>query len=74
VSLGATTPAAAQKLLWTVFAECEQPVEIDWLSHDQQWAVDTCLDARLPLLKGEGHVFLRGQPRMSPYLPSGALG
>jgi GNAT superfamily N-acetyltransferase len=74
VSLGATTPAVAQQLLWTVFAECEQPVEIDWLSFDQQWALDTCLDARLPLLQGEGHVFLRGQPRMSPYLPSGALG
>lgn len=74
VSLGASDPAVAQQLLWTVFAECEQPVEIDWLSHDQQWAIDTCLDAQLPLTKGEGHVFLRGQPPMSPYLPSGALG
>lgn len=74
VSLGALDPAVAQQLLWTVFAESDQPVEVDWLSADQQWAVDTCLDARLPLLKGEGHVFLRGQPPMSPYLPSGALG
>ena len=74
VSLGALDPAVAQELLWTVFAECDQPVEVDWLSHDQQWAVDTCLDARLPLNKGEGHVFLRGQPPMSPYLPGGALG
>ncbi|MDX6266559.1 MAG: hypothetical protein QOD70_1299, partial [Frankiales bacterium] len=38
------------------------------------WAIDVCLEGRLPLLKGEGHVFLRGQPPMSPYLPSGALG
>ena len=74
VSMGALDPAVAQDLLWTVFAECDQPVEIDWLSHDQQWAIDTCLDARLPLNKGEGHLFLRGQPPMSPYLPGGALG
>ena len=74
VSLGATTPEVAQQLLWTVFAETEGTVEVDWLAHDQQWAIDTCLDARLPLLKGEGHLFLRGQPAMSPYLPSGALG
>jgi predicted N-acetyltransferase YhbS len=74
VSLGATDPATAAELLWTVLAEAPQPVEIHWLAHDQQWAIDVCLDARLPLLKGEGHVFLRGQPPMSPYLPSGALG
>ncbi len=74
VSLGALEPAVAQELLWTVFAESKQPVEIDWLAHDQQWAIDTCLDARLPLGKGEGHLFLKGQPPMSPYLPGGALG
>jgi predicted N-acetyltransferase YhbS len=74
VSLGALQPAVAQQLLWTVLAEAEQPVELDWLAHDQQWAIDTCLDARLPLLKGEGHLFLRGQPAMTPYLPSGSLG
>ncbi|MCU1595913.1 MAG: family N-acetyltransferase [Frankiales bacterium] len=72
--LGARTPASAQKLLWTALAESPMPIEIDWLAHDQQWAVDVCLDARLPLLKGEGHLFLRGQPPMSPYLPGGALG
>lgn len=74
VSLGARDPATAQELLWTVLAEAPQPVEIDWLAHDQQWAVDVCLDARMPLLPGEGHLFLRGQPPMSPYLPSGSLG
>jgi GNAT superfamily N-acetyltransferase len=73
-SLAATTPQIAAELLWTVFAEAPEPVEVDWLAHDQQWAIDVCLDARLPLLKGGGHVFLRGQPPMSPYLPSGALG
>ena len=74
VSLGAGDPGTAAELLWTVLAEAPQPVEIDWLAHDQQWAIDVCLEARLPLLKGEGHLFLRGQPPMSPYLPGGALG
>jgi predicted N-acetyltransferase YhbS len=74
VSLAAKDPGTAAELLWTVLAEAPDPVEIDWLAHDQQWAIDVCLEARLPLLKGEGHVFLRGQPPMSPYLPSGALG
>ncbi len=74
VSLGAKDPATASALLWAVLAEAPAPVEIDWLGHDQQWAIDVCLEARLPLLPGEGHVFLRGQPPMSPYLPGGALG
>jgi predicted N-acetyltransferase YhbS len=74
VSLGAQDPRTSAELLWTVFAETTQPVQVDWLSHDQQWAIDVCLDARLPLLKGEGHLFLRGQTPMSPYLPGGALG
>jgi predicted N-acetyltransferase YhbS len=74
VSLAADDPGTAAELLWTALAEAPAPVEIDWLAHDQQWAIDVCLDARLPLLKGEGHLFLRGQPPMSPYLPSGSLG
>jgi GNAT superfamily N-acetyltransferase len=74
VSLAANDPGTAAELLWTVLAEAPAPVEIDWLAHDQQWAIDVCLDARLPLLKGEGHLFLRGQPPMSAYLPSGSLG
>lgn len=74
VSLGALDEASAADLLWTVIAESPEPVEIDWLTYNQQWAIDVCLDARLPLLKGEGHLFLRGQPPMSPYLPGGALG
>jgi GNAT superfamily N-acetyltransferase len=74
VSLGATHPLTAADLLWTAIAESSAPVEIDWLAHDQQWAIDVCLDARLPLLPGQGHLFLRGQPPMTPYLPGGALG
>ena len=73
-SLGARDPRTAQSLLWAVLAQTADKAEIDWLAHDQQWAIDVCLDARLPLLKAEGHVFLRGQPPMSPYLPNGALG
>jgi GNAT superfamily N-acetyltransferase len=74
VQLAATRPSVARDLLWTAFAELEGPVTVDWLAHDQQWAIDTCLDAGLPLLPGEGHLFLKGQPLMSPYLPGGALG
>jgi predicted N-acetyltransferase YhbS len=75
MSMGATDPAVAQELLWAVLAESgDGPVTVDWLAHDQQWAVDVCLDARMALVAGEGHVLLRGQPPMSPYLPGGALG
>lgn len=73
-SLGARSARSAQRLLWSVLAELEGPIDVDWLAYDQQWAIDVCLDARLPLLKGEGHLFLRGQPPMMNYLPGGALG
>ncbi|HTL23989.1 MAG TPA: GNAT family N-acetyltransferase [Mycobacteriales bacterium] len=71
--LGAVDEATARDLLWTVLAEATEPVEIDWLGADQQWGVDVCLDARLTLGAGAS-VCLRGQPTMSPYLPSGAFG
>jgi hypothetical protein len=71
--LGATTEAAARQLLWASLAEAGEEVEVDWLSANQQWAIDVCLDARLSLKAGAS-LCLRGQPAMSPYLPSGALG
>ncbi|MCW2600364.1 MAG: family N-acetyltransferase [Frankiales bacterium] len=73
VWLGATTEDAARRLLWTSIAEAGDEVEVDWLGGNQQWATDVCLDARLGL-KGGASLCLRGQPTMSPYLPSGALG
>jgi len=71
--LGATDDATARDLLWATLAEAPGQVEIDWLTADQQWAVDVCLDARLTLGRGAS-VCLRGQRRMSPYLPAGAFG
>lgn len=71
--LGATTEDIARRLLWTSIAEAGGEVEVDWLSANQQWAVDVCLDAHLAL-KGGASLCLCGQPTMSPYLPNGALG
>jgi len=73
VWLGATTEDAARRLLWTALAEAGDTVEVDWLSANQQWAIDVCLDAHLALGAGAS-LCLRGQPTMSPYLPNGALG
>jgi len=71
--LGATDDETARELLWASLAEAPGEVEVDWLTADQQWAIDVCLDARLSLGRGAS-VCLRGQPRMSPYLPAGAFG
>lgn len=71
--LGATDEGAARDLLWATLAEAPGEVEVDWLTADQQWAVDVCLDAHLTLGRGAS-LCLRGQRRMSPYLPAGAFG
>jgi GNAT superfamily N-acetyltransferase len=73
VTLGATTEHAARRLLTETLRANDGEIEVDWLSADQQWAIDVCLDARLSL-EGGATVCLRGQPRMTPYLPSGAIG
>ena len=72
--LAATDEQTARDLLWTALAEATAPLEVDWLTADQQWAIDVCLDARL-LLRPGASLALRGQPRLvSPYLPCGAFG
>jgi GNAT superfamily N-acetyltransferase len=73
VWLAATDDDTARDLLWTVLAEAPGTVEVDWLAANQQWAIDVCLDAGLTLTSGAS-LALRGQPMMSPYLPSGAFG
>ena len=73
VTLGATTEHAARRLLLAALRANNGEVEVDWLSADQQWAIEVCIEARLTLMAG-ATVCLRGQPRMSPYLPSGAIG
>ena len=76
--LGATTPQAAVALLQTALAEAAKPVELLWISRDQQWAIDVALDARLSVKPGGSRCVREEQPHrlgpMSPYLPSGLWG
>ncbi|MEO6712722.1 MAG: GNAT family N-acetyltransferase [Mycobacteriales bacterium] len=73
--LAATTAPAAEALLWTALAETTaDELDVLWLRHDQQWALDVLLDARLSL-RPSGSFCVRGAVGpMSPYIPSGALG
>lgn len=74
VWLGATTPEAGRRVLAAAIAECGDEVEVDWLTAEQQWAVDACLDLRLAL-HGGASLCLRGRPGpLTAYLPSGAFG
>jgi predicted N-acetyltransferase YhbS len=74
-SLGATTPGLAQRLLWATLARAEKPeVHIDWLTADQQWAIDVALAARLSLGAGPSACRRRTLGPMTPYLPGGAYG
>lgn len=76
--LGATMPDAAAAVLWTALAEATKPVELLWLSRDQQWAIDVALDARLSVKPGGSRCVRERDPHrlgpMSPYLPSGLWG
>lgn len=66
-------PDAAARVLTAALAECTEDPHVSWLTADQQWAVEVCLDLRLPLTGGAS-ICLRGQAPMTPYLPNGALG
>ena len=75
VCLGATTPAVAQRLLWAGLAEVPGEVStVDWLTADQQWAIDVVLEARLPLTGGPSVCVRSSTGPLTPYLPSGAFG
>jgi predicted N-acetyltransferase YhbS len=74
-SLGATSPALAQRLLWAALARVDGPVAVvDWLTADQQWAIDVALAAGLPLGPGPSSCRRTTLGPMTPYLPSGAFG
>lgn len=74
-SLGATTPELAQRLLWAALARAEKPgVVVDWLTADQQWAIDVALAARLPLVAGPSSCRRTLLGPMTPFLPGGAYG
>lgn len=71
--LAATDEDTARDLLSVALAEATVPVQLDWLSGDQQWAIDVCINAGLRLRPGPT-MALRGQPRVSPYIPCAAFG
>jgi GNAT superfamily N-acetyltransferase len=74
-SLGATTPALAQRLLWATLAHADKPdITLDWLTADQQWAIEVALAARLPLGAGPSSCRRATLGPMTPYLPGGAYG
>jgi GNAT superfamily N-acetyltransferase len=73
--LCATGDEAAADLLWSCWAAGPRgsTVHVDFISAGQDWAVRTCLDARLPL-SAEGPLFTRGElGPLRRWLPSGAL-
>jgi GNAT superfamily N-acetyltransferase len=71
--LAALDEGTARDLLWVAVAEATVPLVVDWLTADQQWAIDVCISAGLHLRPGPS-MALRGQPRMSPYIPCAAFG
>ncbi len=74
VSLGARTPEIARRLLWTALAAAEDPIKLDWLVADQQWAIDVALCGRLSLHSGPSSCLRNISAPLTPYLPSGAFG
>lgn len=73
--LGATAPALAQALLWEALARADKPdVTVDWLTADQQWAIDVALSARLTLRPGPSSCRRTTLGPLTPYLPGGAYG
>jgi GNAT superfamily N-acetyltransferase len=72
--LGARDEQAARTVLWAALASAGPgaTVEVDVLTADQQWAIETCLDAGLAFSPA-GPLFVRGAlGPLAPYLPSGA--
>lgn len=71
--LAATTPATARALLVEGLAGLEGPVDVDFVTGGQQWAVATMRELRLPFRPAES-LGVRGFAPSSPYLPDGAYG
>jgi hypothetical protein len=74
VLLAARGEAAAEDLLWSVFASGPRggSVEVDYVTAENQWAVRAGLEAGL-VLSPDGPTFVRGDAGpMAPCLPSGA--
>jgi predicted N-acetyltransferase YhbS len=72
--LGAGTPETARQLLWAVIGDADGPVTVEWVTADQQWAIDIVVAARLPLSAGPSSCPRAMSAPLCPYLPSGAYG
>jgi hypothetical protein len=72
--LAAFDADGAQDLLRTALARAEGDALVEFMSADQRWAIDVCLEAGLEFASGSGAVFLGGDVGpFAPYLPSGAF-
>jgi GNAT superfamily N-acetyltransferase len=74
VIVAAVDDAAARDLLWSCFAAGSPgaAVHVDFIAHDNDWAVGVALDMGLALTP-DGPMFTRGDlGPLAPYLPSGA--
>jgi ribosomal protein S18 acetylase RimI-like enzyme len=72
--VAARDDAIASDLLWSALASGSPgaSVHVDFITAGQDWAVQTCLAARLAL-SPDGPLFVRGDVGpMAPYVPSGA--
>lgn len=72
--LGARDRDAAADLLRAALAQAgDDGIRVEWLTADQQWAVDVCREAGLRFTLGWGALLTRGEVGpLAPYLPSGA--
>ena len=71
--LAAYDDDAARDLLRAYLARVRE-ARVEWLTASQQWAIRTCVQARLELLAAQGGVFTAGElGPFTPYLPSGAF-
>ena len=70
--VAATSEAVAADLLRAGLAEAtEEPVEVRWITSDQNWAVRVAMEAGLSLAPA-GPICTRGKlGPLAPYLPSG---
>jgi GNAT superfamily N-acetyltransferase len=71
--VAATTPQAARALLVTGLAGLDGEVTVDFVTAQQQWAVELLLELRLPFKPVES-VAVRGFRPSGPYLLDGAYG
>jgi GNAT superfamily N-acetyltransferase len=72
--LAAYDEAGAQAVLKAVLARAgEREISVNWITGPQQWAVRTCVEARMELRTDIGAIMTGGDVGpFFPYLPSGA--